>query len=120
MRFSSQNGRRAPVLVLIYCSFGVAGSQPHSDTSGRTSCSGESLLYEIVSYIIGFSKRQFSCLCFILFSSYTYEDEEGVFPESQFVFDLELPLEFKPIIGDGEVQEFYLLPIDKVSVFLIL
>lgn len=43
-----------------------------------------------------------------------------MFPESQFVFDLELPLEFKPIIGDGEVQEFYLLPIDKVSVFLIL
>lgn len=57
---------------------------------------------------------------FVLFSSYTYEDEEGVFPESQFVFDLELPLEFKPIIVDGEVQEFYLLPIDKVSVVLIL
>ncbi|XP_035769514.1 thiamin pyrophosphokinase 2 [Neolamprologus brichardi] len=64
------------------------------------------------------SNRQFSCFCFILFSSYTYEDEEGVFPESQFVFDLELPLEFKPIIGDGEVQEFYLLPIDKVKELL--
>lgn len=50
--------------------------------------------------------------------SYTYEDEEGVFPESQFVFDLELPLEFKPRIGDGEVQEFYLLPIDKVKELL--
>lgn len=53
------------------------------------------------------------------FSSYTYEDEEGVFPESQFVFDLQLPAEFKPRIGDGEVQEFYLLPIDKVSAFVI-
>ncbi|XP_063321263.1 thiamin pyrophosphokinase 2 [Pelmatolapia mariae] len=50
--------------------------------------------------------------------SYTYEDEEGVFPESQFVFDLELPLEFKPRIGDGEVQEFYLLPVDKVKELL--
>lgn len=47
--------------------------------------------------------------------SYTYKDEEGVFAESQFVFDLELPWEFKPKVGDGEVQEFYLLPIDKVK-----
>jgi hypothetical protein len=38
-----------------------------------------------------------------------------VFPESQFVFDLELPPEFKPKIGDGEVQEFYLYSMDKVS-----
>ncbi|KAM9341963.1 thiamine pyrophosphokinase 2 [Pholidichthys leucotaenia] len=53
--------------------------------------------------------------CPVATVSYTYEDEDGVFPESQFVFDLKLPLEFKPKIGDGEVQEFYLLPIDKVK-----
>ncbi|KAM4562780.1 thiamine pyrophosphokinase 2 [Odontesthes bonariensis] len=50
--------------------------------------------------------------------SYTYEDEEGVFAESQFVFDLELPLEFKPRVGDGEVQDFYLLPIQRVKELL--
>ncbi|XP_026223098.1 thiamin pyrophosphokinase 2 [Anabas testudineus] len=50
--------------------------------------------------------------------SYTYEEEEGVFAESQFVFDLKLPPEFKPRIGDGEVQDFYLLPIDKVKELL--
>ncbi|PWA24233.1 hypothetical protein CCH79_00017896 [Gambusia affinis] len=50
--------------------------------------------------------------------SYTYEDEEGVFPESQFVFDLELPLDFVPRVGDGEVQDFYLLPIEKVKELL--
>ncbi|XP_026187960.1 thiamine pyrophosphokinase 2 [Mastacembelus armatus] len=50
--------------------------------------------------------------------SYTYEDEEGVYAESQFVFDLELPLDFKPRIGDGEVQDFYLLPIDRVKELL--
>ncbi|XP_037630012.1 uncharacterized protein YJR142W-like [Sebastes umbrosus] len=65
------------------------------------------------------SKRQASLHsitnCFNVFSSYTYEDEDGVYPESQFVFDLELPPEFKPRVGDGEVQEFYLLPIDKVK-----
>ncbi|XP_029975702.1 thiamine pyrophosphokinase 2 [Salarias fasciatus] len=50
--------------------------------------------------------------------SYTYDDEEGVFPESQFVFDLELPGDFRPTVGDGEVQEFYLLPIDQVKELL--
>lgn len=55
---------------------------------------------------------------FNISSSYTYEDEEGVYPESQFVFDLELPLEFKPTVGDGEVQDFYLLPINKVRIII--
>ncbi|KAM3618004.1 uncharacterized protein V6R79_013866 [Siganus canaliculatus] len=50
--------------------------------------------------------------------SYTYEDEEGVFAESQFVFDLQLPLDFKPRVGDNEVQDFYLLPIDEVKELL--
>uniref|UniRef100_A0A8C6TXA4 Thiamin pyrophosphokinase 2 n=1 Tax=Neogobius melanostomus TaxID=47308 RepID=A0A8C6TXA4_9GOBI len=50
--------------------------------------------------------------------SYTYEDEEGVFAESQFVFDLELPQDFRPAVGDGEVQEFYLLPITEVQQLL--
>ncbi|KAG7476987.1 hypothetical protein MATL_G00088640 [Megalops atlanticus] len=51
--------------------------------------------------------------------SYTYEDEEGVFPESQFVFDLELPRDFQPQIGDGEVQDFYLWPIDQVKEVIV-
>ncbi|XP_062396742.1 thiamin pyrophosphokinase 2 [Sardina pilchardus] len=51
--------------------------------------------------------------------SYTYEDHEGVFPECQFVFDLELPLDFKPQIGDGEVQNFYFYPIEKVKELLV-
>ncbi|KAF7658418.1 hypothetical protein LDENG_00013240 [Lucifuga dentata] len=50
--------------------------------------------------------------------SYTYEDEDGVFAESQFVFDLKLPLHFKPSVGDGEVQEFYHLPMDEVKELL--
>ncbi|XP_061826101.2 thiamin pyrophosphokinase 2 isoform X1 [Nerophis lumbriciformis] len=50
--------------------------------------------------------------------SYTYEDGEGVFAESQFVFDLELPASFKPRVGDGEVQDFYLLPIQEVKELL--
>ncbi|XP_051760564.1 thiamin pyrophosphokinase 2 isoform X2 [Ctenopharyngodon idella] len=51
--------------------------------------------------------------------SYTYEDDEGIFPECQFVFDLELPLNFQPHIGDGEVQAFYYYPIEKVKDLLV-
>ncbi|XP_062311403.1 uncharacterized protein LOC134015931 [Osmerus eperlanus] len=51
--------------------------------------------------------------------SYTYEDEEGVFPESQFVFDLELPAHFRPQIGDGEVQEFFLYSIEQAKDVLV-
>lgn len=47
--------------------------------------------------------------------SYTYEDSRGIFPECQFVFDLELPEAFKPRVGDGEMQEFYLLGLDEVK-----
>lgn len=50
--------------------------------------------------------------------SYTYEEEDGVFAECQFVFDLELPLDFRPTVGDGEVQEFYHLPITEVQQLL--
>uniref|UniRef100_A0A8D0DLH0 Nudix hydrolase domain-containing protein n=1 Tax=Salvator merianae TaxID=96440 RepID=A0A8D0DLH0_SALMN len=48
--------------------------------------------------------------------SYTYEGANGgIYPECQFVFDLELPEDFVPQVGDGEVQEFYLWPLDKVK-----
>ncbi|XP_053156696.1 uncharacterized protein LOC128346924 isoform X4 [Hemicordylus capensis] len=48
--------------------------------------------------------------------SYTYEGTHGgIYAECQFVFDLELPEEFVPQVGDGEVQEFYLWPLDKVK-----
>ncbi|XP_067880338.1 thiamin pyrophosphokinase 2 isoform X4 [Heterodontus francisci] len=45
---------------------------------------------------------------------YTYEDEWGVFPECQFVYDLEVPVDFVPKVGDGEVLEFYLWPLEQV------
>ncbi|XP_078520858.1 uncharacterized protein LOC144785877 isoform X2 [Lissotriton helveticus] len=46
---------------------------------------------------------------------YTYESVRGVYPECVFVFDLELPQDFVPRVGDGEVQEFYLWPLEKVK-----
>lgn len=39
-----------------------------------------------------------------------FESERGLFPNTEFVFDLELPLEFTPENADGEVERFELLP----------
>ncbi|XP_077185509.1 uncharacterized protein LOC143833503 [Paroedura picta] len=48
--------------------------------------------------------------------TYTYVGTQGgIYPECQFVFDLELPEDFLPQVGDGEVQEFYLWPLHKVK-----
>lgn len=53
---------------------------------------------------------------FVLFSfhSYFYEDERGLFPECQFVYDLELPGDFTPVNADGEVAEFLLVSLEEV------
>ncbi|XP_044755640.1 nudix hydrolase 24, chloroplastic-like isoform X2 [Coccinella septempunctata] len=42
--------------------------------------------------------------------SFFYESQRGLFPNTVFVFEIELPLDFKPINSDGEVDEFELLP----------
>nr|XP_028567810.1 uncharacterized protein LOC114587564 isoform X9 [Podarcis muralis] len=48
--------------------------------------------------------------------SYTYEGAQGgIYAECQFVFDLKLPEGFVPQVGDGEVQQFYLWPLEKVK-----
>ena len=52
---------------------------------------------------------------YIRFYSYIFEDERGVFPETEYIFDLLLPKEFTPVCTDGEVQSFQLVPISRVS-----
>eukprot|EP00124_Ichthyophonus_hoferi_P004997 Ihof_evm3s634 gene=Ihof_evmTU3s634 len=47
--------------------------------------------------------------------SYTSISQRGVKPETQFVYDLVLPPDFKPIPKDGEVDEFYCWPLEKVA-----
>lgn len=42
--------------------------------------------------------------------SFYFESERGLFPNTEFVFDLELPDDFIPSNSDGEVQAFELLP----------
>ncbi|XP_065288505.1 uncharacterized protein [Dermacentor albipictus] len=47
--------------------------------------------------------------------SFVYEDDRGIFPETIFVFDLELPADFEPHCSDNEVDNFYLMAIPEVK-----
>lgn len=47
--------------------------------------------------------------------SYRMETPEGFKPDVMYCYDLELPPDFVPECQDGEVEEFYLWPIDKVA-----
>nr|XP_013107327.1 unnamed protein product [Stomoxys calcitrans] len=42
--------------------------------------------------------------------SFFFESDQGLFPNTEYVFDLELPVDFVPHNSDGEVQAFELLP----------
>nr|XP_018902702.1 PREDICTED: uncharacterized protein YJR142W [Bemisia tabaci] len=46
--------------------------------------------------------------------SFYFESERGLFPNTEFVFDLELPVDFIPTNNDGEVDKFELLPAKEV------
>jgi isopentenyldiphosphate isomerase len=47
--------------------------------------------------------------------SYTHQPPEGCKPDQMFCFDLELPEGFTPRVTDGEVDDFYLWPVEKVA-----
>lgn len=42
-----------------------------------------------------------------------FESERGLFPNTEFVYDLELPPDFVPSNNDGEVETFELLPVNE-------
>ncbi len=47
--------------------------------------------------------------------SYVYQEGDGLKPDLQYCFDLELPADFVPENRDGEIAEFSLWPIEKVA-----
>ncbi|RUS71469.1 hypothetical protein EGW08_020768 [Elysia chlorotica] len=51
--------------------------------------------------------------------SYFYEDERGLQPESQFIFDLELPEDFTPVNTDGEMGSFQLLTMSEIQTEIV-
>ncbi len=49
------------------------------------------------------------------FVSYITENPEGLRHDVLFAYDLELPAEFVPENADGEIEEFFLWPIERVA-----
>lgn len=47
--------------------------------------------------------------------TYCAETHEGLRPDVQFCYDLELPADFTPVCHDGEIEDFTLMPIDEVA-----
>lgn len=47
--------------------------------------------------------------------SYVRETGKGLKPDVLYCYDLELPAEFQPRCSDGEVQAFYLWPMERVA-----
>ncbi len=45
---------------------------------------------------------------------FIFEDERGIFPETLFVFDVEIPSDFIPTNSDNEVESFHLYSIEEV------
>ena len=48
------------------------------------------------------------------FTSYLIRNYEGIRNDVLFCYDIALPESFKPVNTDGEIEEFYLWPIDRV------
>ena len=46
--------------------------------------------------------------------SFLHKNERGLNPQTEFVFDLELPETFSPGNNDGEVESFKLVPVEEV------
>jgi len=46
--------------------------------------------------------------------SFFFQSERGIFPQTEIVFDLELPKDFVPSNNDGEVDEFCLVPASQL------
>jgi 8-oxo-dGTP pyrophosphatase MutT (NUDIX family) len=46
--------------------------------------------------------------------TYCMETDDGLKPDVQFAYDLELPAGFTPENTDGELEDFYLWPVERV------
>ena len=46
--------------------------------------------------------------------SFFHQSERGIHPNTEFVFDLELPETFQPNNNDGEVDDWKLVPVEQV------
>ena len=50
--------------------------------------------------------------------SFLYLSERGIQPDTEYVYDLELPEDFSPSNTDGEVDDFVLVPVKEIPEFI--
>ena len=67
-----------------------------------------------MSLLLFLSYRAMGSRLMIEISRFYFESERGLFPNTEFVFDLELPADFVPCNADGEVESFELVPVSQV------
>ncbi|KAI9312423.1 NUDIX hydrolase domain-like protein [Dichotomocladium elegans] len=87
---------------------GVAFNQSTKETIVRE-CDEEASIPEYIA-------RQARSTGVVTYFTYT---DHGLVPETQYTFDLELPAHVRPVPQDGEVECFYLWPIEKVKETLL-
>lgn len=51
--------------------------------------------------------------------SYCHESADGIQPETEFMFDLEVPSDFIPQPLDGEVSQYYLWNIEQAREYFL-
>ena len=66
-----------------------------------------------VPFNLSGSRLSINIFFFWIFSFF-FQSERGLFPNTEFVFDIELPIDFVPKNNDGEVDEFKLVPANKL------
>ena len=67
-----------------------------------------------MNFLITFEYRSYKKRSFLFFFSIFFQSERGLFPNTEFVYDIELPLDFVPSNNDGEVERFELMPASRV------
>lgn len=88
-----------------------ASISPNLVSSARATGTIRSSLTRFVTVLVCF----YAVAIHVFSFSYFHEAPDGLEPETEFIYELELPLSFVPIPQDGEVSEFYLWDVEKVG-----
>ncbi|CAO3614636.1 unnamed protein product [Cunninghamella echinulata] len=86
----------------------VAGGMPYNYSTKETvvkECDEEASIPESLAS----NARSVSII------SYYTKSKDGLQPETEYIYDLELPVDYTPIPKDGEVECFYLWTLDEVK-----
>ena len=85
----------------------VAGGQP-SDLGLQENVEKECIEEASISSQLAREARPSSAV------AYKYETRKGISPKTLFCYDLQVPTNFVPVNADGEVEQFYRIPLTEL------